>query len=251
MIKIIKVSLFAGFILLEACSSIGTSKEEGSLRKAANFNIQLGAGYLSQNKLSLAKKKLTKALEQDPDNALAHSTMALLLEKVGEAEEAEKYYEEAISLAPGNSEINNNFGTFLCNQGRFDEAQELFKKAIDDAYYKTPFVALINAGKCAMNNSKFELAESYLRKALRIEPKSASALYLMAVLGNKTNRYLMTRAYIQRYHDIVSPSAQSLWVQIQAEQALGDKVFMSELIKIINKKFPDSDEAGMSMRLMR
>ncbi|MDH5518122.1 MAG: type IV pilus biogenesis/stability protein PilW [Gammaproteobacteria bacterium] len=251
MIKIIKASVLSVLIWLTACSTGGDYREGADLKKAAHFNVQLGSGYLAQNKLQLAKKKLTKALEQDPDNALAHSTMALLLEKVGQTEDIESHYEEAMSLDPENSDINNNFGTYLCNRGRFDEAQKLFKKAIDDPYYKTPVVAMINAGKCAMLNSNFELAESFFRRALRVDSRSSAALYYMAELGSKTNRYLMTRAYMQRYHTVVNPSAQSLWVQIQAENALDDKVFMRQLIQKIIKKFPDSDEAGKAMRLMR
>lgn len=251
MIKIIKASILSALLWFTACSSSGAYREGADLKKAAHFNVQLGSGYLAQNKLALAKKKLTKALEQDPDNALAHSTMAILLEKVGQTDEIENHYEEAMSLAPDNSDILNNFGTYLCNQGKFEEAQKLFKKAIDDPYYKTPVIAMINAGKCAMTNSRYELAESYFRKSLRADSKSSTALYYMAVLGSKTSRYLMTRAYMQRYHGVANPSPQSLWLQIQAEQALDDNVFMSKLIKKIIKKFPDSDEAGRAMRLMR
>ena len=249
---IICICFFMGMQLITACSSTG-GKGDGApdLIKAAAINVQLGARYLVQNKINLAKIKLEKALEQDSDNALAHSTMALLLENVGQHENIIEHYEEAVSLAPENSDIKNNFGTYLCNQSRFEEAQALFKEALNDPYYKTPVVALINAGKCAMSNSKYKMAESYLRKALRKDPKSVTALYSMAVLGLKSKRYLMTRAYIQRYHAIKKHTAKSLWLQIAAEQALGDKTVMHELIQIMNKKFPDSDEAGLAIGLMR
>ena len=236
--------------LVIGCSSAG-KKGEQNLIKAAQINVQLGSRYLIQNKMNLARTKLEKALIQDPDNALAHSTMALLLENVGQHEDVIEHFEEALDLDPGNSDIKNNYGTYLCNQSKYERAQELFQEAIKDPYYKTPSVALINAGKCALTNSKYKIAEALLRKALRTNQKSATALYSMAVLGLKSKRYLMTRAYIQRYHGIKAQSAQSLWVQIKAEKALGDKVSMNELIKIMNKKFPDSDEAGLAMGLVR
>lgn len=249
--NIIIISIAFFVLILSGCSSLGNNKDDHSMKNAAQYNVQLGSGYLSQGNYNLARLKLTKALEQDPDNALAHSTMALLLEKVGQHEDIIEHYEDAMNLAPDNSDINNNFGTYLCNQSRFDEAQIQFQKAISDPYYQTPIVALINAGKCAMDNSKFELAESYLRKALRTDSKSATALYYMAVLGLKSKKYLMTRAYIQRYHSISRYSPESLWLQIQAEQALGDKTVVKELIRKLIKAFPDSDEAGKVMGLLR
>lgn len=247
---IITIFIFLGMQLISGCSSF-SSKDGANLKKAAEINVQLGARYLVQDKIGLAKIKLEKALDQDPDNALAHSTMALLLENVGKHDGIIDHYEEAISLDPANSDIKNNFGTYLCNQSRYEEAQNLFKKAIDDPYYKTPIVALINAGKCALSNSKYKVAESYLRKALRKNPKSITALYAMATLGVKSGRFLMTRAYIQRYHSIVKRSARSLWIQISAEKALGDKRTMDKLVSLLNKEFPDSDEAGLAMGLVR
>lgn len=242
--------MLLGIQILSGCSGLN-GKNGPDLKKAAGINVQLGARYLIQNKMGLAKTKLEKALEQDPDNALAHSTMALLLESVGQHDEIVSHYEEAVSLDPANSDIKNNFGTYLCNQSRYDEAQSLFKQAIDDPYYKTPVVALINAGKCAMTNNKYKIAEKLLRKSLRKHPKSSKALLTMATLGLKSKRYLMTRAYIQRFHSLSKQSAQSLWIQITAEHALGDKRVTNELITIINKKFPDSDEAGLAMGLVR
>jgi len=237
--------------LLVGCSSNGKKDDGPNLKKASEINIQLGANYLSQGKLQLAKDKLTKALEQDSDNALAHSTMALLLEKVGQLDEIDSHYEEAISLSPENSDINNNYGTFLCNQSRYVEAKVQFSKALNDPYYKTPIVALINAGKCELKNKQYKTAESYLRKALRINTKSVSALYFMGELGIKSKKYLMSRAYMQRYHAVAGFSPQSIWVQIQAEKALKDKETVDKLVQIMNKNFPDSDEAGMMMELLK
>ena len=60
----------------------------------------------------------------------------------------------------------------------------------------------------------------------------------------KTERYLMARAYIQRYHAVAAPSAASLWIQIQAEKALGAKDHYMKYARQLISEFPDSDEAG-------
>lgn len=245
------VSVLISVFIVSGCASSGSNKNGPNLKKAADFNVQLGANYLSQGKLESAKDKLKKALEQDPDNALAHSTMALLLESVGQLEDIEDHYEDAMDLAPDNSDINNNYGTFLCNQSRYEEAQKQFQKALKDPYYKTPIVALVNAGKCDMKIKDYKSAEKNLRKALRIDASSASALYFMGELGIKSKKYLMARAYMQRYHSVAQQSSKSLWIQIQAEKALGDKAELRKLVEILKNKFPDSDEMGVAMGLIR
>ena len=91
----------------------------------------------------------------------------------------------------------------------------------------------------------FKKAEANLRKAIKINPKLDSALLSMGELGIKTKQYLMARAYIQRYHAVARKTANSLWLQIQAEKALGDKKYYLALSRELLDHFPDSPEADL------
>jgi type IV pilus assembly protein PilF len=73
----------------------------------------------------------------------------------------------------------------------------------------------------------------------------------MAEIGVKTQKYLMARAYIQRYHAVARPSAESLWLQIQAEKALGAEDHYLKYARQLLKEFPDSDQAGMLEEMAR
>jgi len=77
-----------------------------------------------------------------------------------------------------------------------------------------------------------------------VQPKIPGSLISMAEIGVKTERYLMARAYIQRYHDVRPASAESLWLQIQAERALGAKKHYIKYARQLIRDFPDSNEAG-------
>ena len=63
--------------------SIGNSKD---LEEAADANYKLGVGYLRQGKWELAKEKLEKSLDQNPQLTAAHSAIALVYERLGEYE---------------------------------------------------------------------------------------------------------------------------------------------------------------------
>jgi tetratricopeptide (TPR) repeat protein len=49
-----------------------------------------------------------KSLAREGESALLHNNMAVALEKMGKLAEAEKEYEKALKLAPGNNFINTN-----------------------------------------------------------------------------------------------------------------------------------------------
>lgn len=247
MIKKLHFLLLIAPVLITACGggeSVRREKSEEDLKRASELNVQLGVGYIKRDQLEVAQEKLYKAIEQDPENVEAHTTMAVLMMKLGEMSEAENYYLEAIDIKEKDPVLRNSYGTYLCKVGRIEEALEEFQLAYTNPFYDTPYLAYSNAGTCLLQAGNYKQAEAYLRKALRKQPKLAGALLSMAELGVKTEKYLMARAYSQRYHALVEPSAESLWIQVQAERALGATKHYRKYAKLILSDFPDSNEAG-------
>lgn len=240
-------------VLLTACGGSNSKPTEGERKdkEAAVINVQLASGYIRRGDLEIAEQKLLKAIEHNPKYVPAYTTMAVLKNMIGEVEEAEKYYEDAQDMDPRNPELHNNYGTFLCNHGKLEEAYVQFDKALRNQFYATPEAAHANLGYCLLRAEKpdFKLAEQHLRAALKTNPNHHSALLAMGELGIQTKRYLLARAYMQRYHAVVKPTSHSLWLQIQAEHALGDKSYFIKLSQTLLKEFPESPEAVKVMEL--
>jgi type IV pilus assembly protein PilF len=135
--------------------------------------------------------------------------------------------------------------------GRYDDALDEIKLAYENPFYESPYLAFTNAGTCLLKKGDYMQAEQMLRKALRDQPKFADALLSMAEIGVNTEKYLMARAYIQRYHAVADTSAESLWIQIQAEKALGSQDHYLKYAKQLLRQYPDSDEAGMLEEMRR
>ena len=240
--------------LLPACgggSSIKEDRAERNLREASATNVQLGVGYLRRGDYEVAKEKLLKAIEQDSENVVAYTTMAFLLTKINKMEEAEEFYLDALDIKENDPELRNSYGTYLCRIGRVDDAMEQFKEAYGNPFYKTAYLAYSNAGTCLLQTDRYAMAEKMLRSALRQQPAMSSALISMAELAVKTKKFMMSRAYIQRYHAINNPSAESLWVQVQAERALGAKEHYHKYARQLLDEFPDSEQAGLVEELGR
>lgn len=222
--------------------------QESANTRAAAINTQLGTEYLNRGQYEVALDKLKRALREDDEFAPAHTVLGVLYEQLGENDLARKHYREAVRLKPADGAINNNYGAFLCRQGQASEAEPYFQKALADPFYKTPAVALANAGVCVMDQGELDKAEGYLRKSLEYDPKFADALLPMANLTYRQQQYLKARGFLQRYEAVASPTPQSLMLGYRVEQELNNdnnvKHYGDELID----RFPKSQEAQEVMK---
>lgn len=241
--------LITALAWLSACGNNQSSQRKSSpvadLKTASEVNVQLAVGYLQRQQYDVAKLKLDKAIEQDDENVEVYKLQAYLMSIIGKNEEAEDYYEEALDIKSNDPELHNSYGAFLCKLNRIDDALESFRLAYENPFYETAYLAYSNAGTCLIKQEKYTEAESLLRRALQKQPKLEGALISMAEVGVKTKKYLMARAYVQRFHAIKQPTAESLWLQAQSEKALGAHEHYMKVAKRLLNDFPDSHEAGM------
>jgi len=233
-------TLVAVIGLLQACVAVdpGPTKNE----KASELNTDLGVGYYRQNDFELANEKLLKALRQNPDSVQANYVYAVLQERLGQKELAEHHYRKANKLDPKNSEAANNFGAFLCRNGREIESEKYFLQALKDPLYKTPEYAYTNAARCFLKIDQRAKGKEYLRKALAVKSNFAQALLPMSDVLFKEGEHAEAKIYLDRYHLVARPSAKSLWLAIRNElelNALGD---IEELAQRLEADYPDSEE---------
>jgi type IV pilus assembly protein PilF len=214
-------------------------------REAAALNTQLGAQYLRQGKLDLAREKLEKAIEQDPQLADAHTYAALVYDQLGETERAERHYTRALRLEPGTAATLNLYGAFLCRNEREQEAERYFEQAAGDKRYRTPEVALTNAGVCLLRIPDLKSAERYFRQALAANPQFPDALWHMSRLSYEHGNYLQARAFIERYADAAAMNAPALWLGVRVERELGDMEAADRYAERLQQDFPASEEARL------
>lgn len=242
-----KAASRGAFVLLAvvavACSGSKTVSSDGNRTEASQFNLQLAIDYFRQGDLNQAKEKLDRALEQDPRNAMAHSTAGLLYARLGELAKAENHYERAVSLDPKNPEIRNNFSVFLCGHEKYARGEKQALEAISDPLYRTPEVALFNAGRCAQGAKDPKRAENYFRRALAVQPRFAPALFEMAQLEFAAQNHLPARAFIERYMAAQKPATpQALWLAVRIERALGNRASAGDYARRLTNEYPTSDE---------
>lgn len=241
-------------LLVSACVSDAPRSSKGAKQMeqdAADYNLQLGVGYLRQGEYQLALDKLNKSLEQNPSLAETHMALGYLYEQTNQTEEAETHLRRASRLAPENPEIQNAYAVFLCKQGSVSEALKAFDKAAVVPLYRTPEVAYTNAGVCARGAGRLDDADAYFRKALGVNKNYDEALLQLASLNFDRREYFSARAFVERYLQQYKATPEVLWLGARIEKAMGNTAAANEYGQRLLSGFADSAEAGLFLEQRR
>jgi type IV pilus assembly protein PilF len=175
-------------------------------------------------KLTLAAQQARQALKSDPKLGDAHTLLAGIASAQGDQAAAGKHYQQAVAIAPATGAYANNYGTWLCGNGRAAESLDWFDRALADPGYATRASAFGNAGTCAKRVGLAERAEANWRQALALLPVELQSLAGMAGLQFDRGRYLEARAFAERWLAVAPADAEALQLAASIEQKLGDNV---------------------------
>ncbi|WP_372524001.1 type IV pilus biogenesis/stability protein PilW [Sulfuricaulis sp.] len=232
-------------LALAGCASSAERHEEMEKKdKRAETHVMLGASYMQRGQLDVAKEELEKALSEVPDNSQANNIMAVLQWRLKKYDEADRLFRKALDKDASNSSAHHNYGAFLCDRGKLDAGIRHFDVAAGDALYPYTAEVNLNAGLCLMKKPAPAAAEKYYREALRINPKLPSALYQMAKLSADSGQRLSARGFIERYFQSADDTPESLLLAVKIERALGNKNAEASYALRLRSKFPKSPEAG-------
>ena len=154
----------------------------------ALLNVELGLGYLAQEQRARAKAKLIHALALAPQLSETQGAMAYFREMVGDYEDAEHFHRKAIKIATHKGAVSNNYGAYLCRQGKYAAADLAFQQALKDTAYARTAEVFENAGLCALKSATpldtqtVLKAEHYLTQAIHHDPKREQARVVLETL---------------------------------------------------------------------
>ena len=220
----------------------GVDTEE---RRRARIRMELAAGHYRQRNYQTALSELRTALEIDPSYASAYGMLGLIYMDLGDNIRAESSFKRALELAPGNSDLNNNYGWFLCQTGRERESVARFERAASDPLYPVPAKALHNAGVCLRKIGDEKGAEQYLQRAFRLDPLNPVAMYNLGEIYLDRQDFDRARFYAQRLVKNHDPAPQTLWLALRVERALQNREGVLSLGTQLRRRFPTSREADL------
>jgi tetratricopeptide (TPR) repeat protein len=155
--------------------------------------------------ISQMKENLPKKAVQDYEKALDQK-------KKGKLESAIKLLEDAIRMAPNFYHAHNNLGMLYQSQKRYSDAEREYKRSGDlNVKNATPLVNLgslyIEEADLEKDNAQasgriLDQALDNLEAAVKLNPRSASAYYLLGLANYKSSFLEEAESAFKRAHDL-------------------------------------------------
>jgi len=230
---------------IEPVTQTGDSSEP---RNRAKIHTDLASLYFTRGNMAVALEELRTATAADSGYAPAYGLYGLVYMELRENALAQSSFERALSLAPGDPNLNHNYGLFLCYTGREDESIKYFMLAVQNPLYPTPSRSYTAAGSCSMRKNKLQDAEQFFQRALQLEPNEPVTLLQMGQLRYRQGNLDEARKYVSRFNKLVEPTAESLWLALRVERKAGERIAESSYAAQLRRRFSGSPEYQLLQR---
>jgi len=228
-------------------TSSATSEPE-EIRRRARIRLELAATHYQQQNFPLALQEADQSVRLDAGFSASYGMLGLIYMAIGDRAKADENFNRAIALDPKDAELNNNFGWYLCQTGRQQEALAYFNRALEDRLYATPAKPLHNAGICALQIGDEAAAENYFLRSFQVDPANAVAMYNLAQLYLKRRNHERAKFYSDRLMNTYQPNAETLWLALRVARAAGNQDYTAQLASQLRQRFPGSREAELLQR---
>ena len=239
--------------LMVGCQTVNGSKTDP--KTAVQVLTQMAAEYIKQHRYDAAKRELDIALQLNSRDASANMMMGILLQQEGSQiniEKAERYLKTAIAAEPKNAQIRNNYGTYLSQIERYNEALQQFEIAGSTLGYEQRYTAFENKGRIYVKLNDIVNAEKSFNQALHVNRNSYVSMIELAELNYLRDDLPSATKFYQQAVALVGEknlNARALWVGIRLARANGNPLEMQVLVNQLRALYPDSQEYQRYLQL--
>jgi type IV pilus assembly protein PilF len=218
--------------------------DPAEIERRARLRLELAGLYFGRGQTATALEELRAALAIKPDMWEAHSLRGLILASMGDTRGAEDSFQRALQLNPASGDAMHNYGWFLCQQRRFDEADAQFRNALAQPGYAEPNRSMLAQGVCQARAGRWADAERTLSRSYELDPTNPVTAFNLAEVLLQRGELERARFYARRINTVPElVTAQSLWLAIRIERRLGNQQQMLDYGRQLRDRFPQSTEA--------
>lgn len=229
-------------------TELSTTPNQSQAQKSAEIHLRLAVSYFKNKQHQVALGEIKKTLNIVPNYVDAHAVRALIYMDMGQNRLAENDFNAALVLDPKNADVANNYGHFLCQNGRAEEAFSYFNLALKNIQYRSPVKILINSGVCALKTNDIDKAQEYFNAAFKLDAANTITNVFLAKIYYEKDEYENARFYINRVIKKEVYTADVLWLATKIAYKLNDQVSVRVYISELSKYHPDSAEYVAAQR---
>jgi len=228
------------------------------VEETAHMRRMLGQSELARNKLDSAAHEFKRALELDPYDVEAKFGLGVSLRKGGNLEAAEAAFDDISKRDAGFSGLAEQRGLLLEARGKYTDAIEVYRKALEKD--PTNIQLVLRLGAAQVLAGLLDDAEQTLAKVIREIPNSAEAEYFIGRISFARGRTADALAHFDRalgldiskaeYHLYVARSTWELQnfsrtmeeadVAIKRDPYLGDAYWVRAMVRLRVGQVKDS-----------
>lgn len=242
-----------GLLALGGCASNRTggnepvretrSNEAGDPQRRADLRLQLAGEYFARGQFDTALSEIRAALSARPDMPQAYSLRGLVQAAAGDLRGAEDSFQQALRLAPEDGDTLHNYGWFLCQQRRQDEADRQFARALANPQYRAASRTHLAQGVCLLRAGRMPEAERSLARAYELDPSNPVAAYNLSDVLLRRGELQRARFYVGRILAVPEQvNAATLFLAARIERRLGNVDAVQTLGRQLRDRFPQSPE---------
>jgi len=218
--------------------------EKADAERRAALRLELASGHFSRGQYNLALEEIKLALQAKPELGAAFSLRGLVYASMGDDALAEDSFNRALQINPRDADAMHNRAWFLCQRGKFAEADRQFEQALAVPQYRDAQRSLMAQGVCLARDGRFDEAERKLSRAYELDPTNPSTALNLSEVLYRRGEYERARFYIRRVNQREDLSnAQSLWLALRIENRMGNRGGVEDFGRQLRNRFPQSPEA--------
>jgi len=225
-----------------------TAQDDTPERKRARVRLQLAASYYQDGKNIVALDEIKQVMQTDPSFSDAYNLAGLIYQALEQPELAEQHFRHAIALNPHDGSPLHNLGWLQCQQKQYAQADQSFTQALAVPGYTGRAKTLMTQGICQSWAGNTTQAVATLKHSYDLDRNNPVTAYNLTLVLFNSGHYDDARVYIRPLNNSNQANAQSLWLGIKVERALGNRAAMQQLGDQLLQRFGDSREASLYQR---
>jgi len=206
--------------------------------------ITLANGYMKDGKRASALAAINKGLAIDDESPELLNILAIYYMTDGEDELAEKEYKKAIRYNSDDTASKLNYGVFLYQHKRYDEACDMLGKATEDVQYAKRNAAFLNYGVCLKHQGKMKEAEEAFRRSYVNDARNPIVVLELADLKFETGDFEQSSQLYDKFLSMSKQTPKSLWLGIRLAHVMGQEDKQASYALYLKNEFPSSAQYG-------
>lgn len=221
-----------------------TASDQTDAERRSRVRLELASAYFGRGQFETALDEVKLSIAANPRLAAAYDLRGLIYAGLGEDGLADDSFRRALQLDARDADAMHNYGWFLCQRKRFDDASVQFAQALAQPQYAGVARTLLARGVCQARAGQWLEAEGSLLRAYEIDPANPSTAVNLAEVLYRRADFERARFYIRRVNAAEGASnAQTLWLAARIEHRLANAAGVREFGAQLKARFPQSPQA--------